>query len=160
MSVRPERPGQIVELQRSTQQGWTLIEPLTLDPASQALASPCFTSYGVVRLRVRWVAQDALNATGTSPVLAFEVSKAPWMLEIDHAIGTRRVSVAVGDDDTFLYDRAASSPRIPASNEKLLLDDPLRHPRIRLQDPDQRRLVGGSSGAVRNLWILGRATPA
>jgi len=162
MSVHPERPGQIVELQRRTQQGWSLIERLTLDPASQALASPCFASddAGVVRLRVRWVAQDALNATGTSPVLAFEVSKAPWMLAIDHAIGTRQVSVAVGEEDTFLYDRAASAPRIPASNEKLLLSMTLYDTlgsdfRIRTSVASS----GGSSGVVRNLWILGRGDP-
>ena len=161
-SVAPERPGQVVELQRRTQQGWTLIEPLTLDTASQALASPCFTSddAGVVRLRVRWVAQDALNATGTSPVLAFEVSKPPWMLEIDHAIGTRRVSVAVGNDDTFLYERAASSPRIPASNEKLLLAMTLYDTLgsdFRIQTSVASS--GGTSGAVRNLWILGQGDP-
>jgi serine-type D-Ala-D-Ala carboxypeptidase/endopeptidase (penicillin-binding protein 4) len=162
MSVRPERPGQIVELQRRTRQGWRLIERLTLDPASQALASPCFTSddVGVVRLRARWVAQDTLNETGSSPVLAFEVSKAPWMLEIDHAIGTRRVSVAVGEDDAFLYDRAASTLRIPASNEKLLLSMTLYDTlgsdfRIRTSVASS----GGSSGAVRNLWILGRGDP-
>ncbi len=162
-SVAPERPGQVVELQRRTQQGWTLIEPLTLDTASQALASSCFTSddAGVVRLRVRWVAQDALNATGTSPVLAFEVSKPPWMLEIDHAIGTRRVSVAVGDDDTFLYERAASSPRIPASNEKLLLAMTL-YDTLGADFSIQTSVAssGASSGAVRNLWILGQGDPA
>jgi D-alanyl-D-alanine carboxypeptidase/D-alanyl-D-alanine-endopeptidase (penicillin-binding protein 4) len=161
-SVAPERPGQVVELQRRTRQGWTLIEPLTLYTASQALASPCFTSddAGVVRLRVRWVAQDALNATGTSPVLAFEVSEPPWMLEIDHAIGTRRVSVAVGDDDTFLYERAASSPRIPASNEKLLLAMTL-YDTLGADFSIQTSVAssGGSSGAVRNLWILGRGDP-
>lgn len=161
-SVAPERPGQVVELQRRTQQGWTLIESLTLDTASQAVASPCFTSddAGVVRLRVRWVAQDALNATGTSPVLAFEVSEPPWMLEIDHAIGTRRVSVAVGEDDTFLYDRAASTPRIPASNEKLLLAMTLYDTLgsdFRIQTSVASS--GGSSGAVRNLWILGQGDP-
>jgi serine-type D-Ala-D-Ala carboxypeptidase/endopeptidase (penicillin-binding protein 4) len=162
MSVLPERPGQIVELQSRTSQGWRPIERLTLDPASHAMATPCFTSdvVGVVRLRVRWPAQDTLNATGTSPVLAFEVSKAPWMLAIDHAIGTRRVSVAVGEDDTFLYDRAASAPRIPASNEKLLLSMTLYDTlgsdfRIRTGVAAS----GGSSGAVRNLWILGQGDP-
>ncbi len=162
MSVLPERPGQIVELQRRTRQGWELIERLTLDAASQAMATPCFTSedVGVVRLRVRWVAQDTLNETGTSPVLAFEAPKARWMLEIDHAIGTRRVSVAVGEDDTFLYDRAASTPRIPASNEKLLLSMTLYDTlgsdfRIRTSVASS----GGSSGAVRNLWILGQGDP-
>lgn len=162
MSVLPERPGQIVELQRRTRQGWELIERLTLDAASQAMATPCFTSedVGVVRLRVRWVAQDMLNETGTSPVLAFEAPKARWMLEIDQAIGTRRVSVAVGEDDTFLYDRAASTPRIPASNEKLLLSMTLYDTlgsdfRIRTSVASS----GGSSGAVRNLWILGQGDP-
>jgi D-alanyl-D-alanine carboxypeptidase/D-alanyl-D-alanine-endopeptidase (penicillin-binding protein 4) len=162
MSVMPERPGQFVQLERRTQQGWTLIERLTLDPASQALASPCFASgeVGVVRLRVRWVAQDTLNETGSSPVLAIELSKARWMLEIDHAIGTRRVSVAVGEDDTLLYDRAASALRIPASNEKLLLSMTLYETlgsdfRIRTSVASS----GGSSGAVRNLWILGRGDP-
>jgi D-alanyl-D-alanine carboxypeptidase/D-alanyl-D-alanine-endopeptidase (penicillin-binding protein 4) len=161
-SVLPERPGQIVELQRRTRQGWELVERLTLDAASQAMATPCFTSedVGVVRLRVRWVAQDTLNETGTSPVLAFEAPKARWMLEIDHAIGTRRVSVAVGEDDTFLYDRAASTPRIPASNEKLLLSMTLYNTlgsdfRIRTSVASS----GGSSGAVRNLWILGQGDP-
>ena len=162
MSVLPERPGQFVELQRRTQQGWSLIERLTLDPASQALASPCFTSqgFGVVRLRARWVAQDTLNETGSSPVLAFEVSKAPWMLEIDHAIGTRRVSVAVGEDDEFLYERAASRPRIPASNEKLLLSMTLYDTLVsdfRIQTSVASS--GGSSGVVRNLWILGQGDP-
>jgi D-alanyl-D-alanine carboxypeptidase/D-alanyl-D-alanine-endopeptidase (penicillin-binding protein 4) len=162
MSVLPERPGQFVELQRRTRQGWRLIERLTLDPASQALASPCFTShgFGVVRLRARWVAQDTLNETGSSPVLAFEVSKAPWMLEIDHAIGTRRVSVAVGEDDEFLYERAASTPRIPASNEKLLLSMTLYDALgsdFRIQTSVASS--GGSSGAVRNLWILGQGDP-
>jgi D-alanyl-D-alanine carboxypeptidase/D-alanyl-D-alanine-endopeptidase (penicillin-binding protein 4) len=161
-SVQPERPGQIVELQRRTGQGWRLLERLTLDAESKALASLCFTSedVGVVRLRVRWVAQDTLNATGTSPVLAFEVSKARWMLEIDHAIGTRRVSVAVGEDDTFLYDRAGSTPRIPASNEKLLLSMTLYDTLgsdFRIQTSVASS--GGSSGAVRNLWILGRGDP-
>ena len=162
MSVQPERPGQIVELQRRTRQGWGLIERLTLDPASHALASPCFTSHdvGVVRLRVRWVAQDTLNETGNSPVLGFEVPKARWMLEIDHAIGGRRVSVAVGEDDALLYDRAASTPRIPASNEKLLLSMTLYDTlgsdfRIRTSVAAS----GGSSGAVRNLWILGQGDP-
>ena len=162
VSVLPERPGQFVELQRRTRQGWSLIERLTLDPASQALASPCFTSqgFGVVRLRARWVAQDTLNETGSSPVLAFEVSKAPWMLEIDHAIGTRRVSVALGEDDEFLYERAASTPRIPASNEKLLLSMTLYDALgsdFRIQTSVASS--GGSSGAVRNLWILGQGDP-
>ena len=162
MSVTPERPGQIVELQRRTRDGWKVIERLTLDPASHALASPCFTSHdvGIVRLRVRWVAQDTLNETSTSPVLAFEVSKAPWMLQIDRAIGSRRVSVAVGENDAFLYDRAASTPRIPASNEKLLLSMTLYDTfGADFRITTSVAASGGTSGSVRNLWILGQGDP-
>ncbi len=162
-SVEPARPGQVVELQRRTKHGWRVMERLTLDPASRALASPCFSFHdvGVVRLRVRWIAQDILNETSASPVLAFEVTEAPWMLAIDDAIGTRSVSVAVGDDDALLYERAAATPRIPASNEKLLLS-------MTLYDtfgPDFRIRTSvaasdtTSSGAVRDLWILGRGDP-
>jgi D-alanyl-D-alanine carboxypeptidase/D-alanyl-D-alanine-endopeptidase (penicillin-binding protein 4) len=161
-SVRPERPGQFVELQGRTRQGWRLIERLTLDPASQALASPCFTSRdaGAVRLRVRWVAQDTLNETGSSPVLAFEVSKAPWMHQIDRAIGSRRVSVAVGEDRALLYDRAASRPRTPASNEKLLLSMTLYDTfGADFRITTSVAASGGTSGAVRNLWILGQGDP-
>ncbi|HET9249252.1 MAG TPA: D-alanyl-D-alanine carboxypeptidase [Actinomycetota bacterium] len=163
MSVTPERPGQSVELQRRTRHGWRLVERLTLDPASQALASPCFThrDVGVVRLRVRWVAQDPLNETGTSPVLAFEVTEAPWMLELEEAIGSRRVSVAVGEDDAFLYERAATTPRIPASNEKLLLSMTMYDTfgadfRIRTSVAAPE---ADASGTVRNLWILGEGDP-
>ena len=162
MSVTPERPGQIVELQRRTRDGWKVIERLTLDPASHALASPCFTSHdvGIVRLRVRWVAQDTLNETSKSPVLAFEVSKAPWMLQIDRAIGSRRVSVAVGENDAFLYDRAASTPRIPASNEKLLLSMTLYDTfGADFRITTSVAASGGTSGSVRNLWILGQGDP-
>ena len=163
MSVEPARPGQVVELQRRTQQGWRVSERLTLDPASQAQASPCFSfpDVGVVRLRARWVAQDLLNETSASPVLAFDVTEAPWMTAIDEAIGTRQVSVAVGEDDAFLYERSASTPRIPASNEKLLLSMTLYDtfgPHFRLRTSVAASGVA-ASGAVRNLWILGRGDP-
>jgi D-alanyl-D-alanine carboxypeptidase/D-alanyl-D-alanine-endopeptidase (penicillin-binding protein 4) len=66
----------------------------------------------------------------------------------------------VGEDDAFLYDRAASTLRIPASNEKLLLSMTLYDTlgsdfRIRTSVASS----GGSSGAVRNLWILGQGDP-
>jgi D-alanyl-D-alanine carboxypeptidase/D-alanyl-D-alanine-endopeptidase (penicillin-binding protein 4) len=162
-SVQPARPGQVVELQRRSADGWKVLEELVLDPASQALAAPCFTSddVGVVRLRVRWAAQDTLNETSSSPVLGFEVTQALWMEAIDDAIGSRRVSVAVGDDEAFLYRKAASAPRIPASNEKLLLSMTMYDtfgPGFRI-----RTSVAASgieaSGAVQSLWILGRGDP-
>jgi serine-type D-Ala-D-Ala carboxypeptidase/endopeptidase (penicillin-binding protein 4) len=162
MSVTPERPGQIVELQRRAGHGWRVIERLTLDPASQALSSPCLTSQdiGVVRLRVRWVAQDTLNETSTSPILAIDVSQARWMHEIDEAIGSRQVSVAVGEDDAFLYHRAAARRRTPASNEKLLLSMTLYDTfGADFRITTSVAASGGTSGAVRNLWILGQGDP-
>jgi serine-type D-Ala-D-Ala carboxypeptidase/endopeptidase (penicillin-binding protein 4) len=162
-SVHPARPGQVVEVQRRSKDGWRVLEELVLDPDSRALASPCFTfdDVGVVRLRVRWAAQDALNETSSSPTLGLEVTQAPWMDAIDDAIGTRRVSVAVGEDDTFLYQKAVSTPRIPASNEKLLLSMTMYDtfgPGFRIRTSVAASGVE-ASGAVQNLWILGRGDP-
>lgn len=162
-SLEPARPGQLVDLQRRRKDGWRLVQRLELDAASQALAEPCFTfdDVGVVRLRVRWVAQDPLNETSASPVLGFEVTESPWMAAIEEAIGTRRVSVAVGEDDALLFHRAATTPRIPASNEKLLLAMTMYD--TFGGDFRVRTSVAASgakaSGAVRNLWILGRGDP-
>lgn len=162
-SVDPVRPGQVVEVQRRSKDGWRVLEELVLDPASQALAAPCFTfdDVGVVRLRVRWAAQDTLNETSSSPTLGLEVTQAPWMDAIDDAIGTRRVSVAVGEDDAFLYQKAVTTPRIPASNEKLLLSMTMYDafgPGFRIRTSVAASGVE-ASGAVQNLWILGRGDP-
>ena len=106
------------------------------------------------------MAQDTLNETSKSPVLAFEVSKARGCTQIDRAIGSRRVSVAVGEDDAFLYDRAASRPRTPASNEKLLLSMTLYDTfGADFRITTSVAASGGTSGAVRNLWILGQGDP-
>jgi D-alanyl-D-alanine carboxypeptidase len=162
-SLRPSRPGQIVELQQRTSEGWIAIHRLTLDGDSQTDVEPCFDldDVGVVRLRVRWVAQDALNETSASPVLAFEVTNPDWMDEIDEAIAGRAVSVAVGEEDAYLYRRGANVPRIPASNEKLLLS-------MAMLDtfPGGFRIPTlaaapeiSEGGVVENLWILGRGDP-
>ena len=80
--------------------------------------------------------------------------------QIDRAIGSRRVSVAVGEDDAFLYDRAASTPRTPASNEKLLLSMTLYDTfGADFRITTSVAASGGTSGAVRNLWILGQGDP-
>jgi D-alanyl-D-alanine carboxypeptidase/D-alanyl-D-alanine-endopeptidase (penicillin-binding protein 4) len=160
-SVLPARPGQVVELQRWSD-GWKVLEELVLDAASQALAAPCFVDdVGVVRLRVRWAAQDTLNETSSSPVLGFEVTRAPWMAAIDDAIGSRRISVTVGDDGAILYHEAATTPRIPASNEKLLLSMTMYDtfgPGFRIRTSVAASGVE-ASGAAQNLWILGRGDP-
>lgn len=162
-SVEPPKPGQVVELERRTRDGWVQTHRLTLNASSRAAARPCveFEDVGVVRLRVRWVAQDLLNETSSSPLLGFEVTQAPWMDAIDEAIGKRRVSVAVGEEDVYLYRHADAKPRIPASNEKLLLSMPL----YETFGPDFRMRTtvgatgGKTDGTVEDLWILGQGDP-
>jgi serine-type D-Ala-D-Ala carboxypeptidase/endopeptidase (penicillin-binding protein 4) len=175
VAVSPERPGQFVQLQRKRRDGWRFVERLTLDPASEARASPCFPSDDgrVVRLRVRWVAQDELNETSSSRVLGFEAATAAprtarttapaparWRDAIGNAIGDRAVSVAIGRNDEILYHHEALIPRRPASNEKLLLAMTMYETfgadfRIRTSVS----ATAGETGTVHNLWILGRGDP-
>jgi serine-type D-Ala-D-Ala carboxypeptidase/endopeptidase (penicillin-binding protein 4) len=163
VKVWPAKPGQSVDLQQRRSGAWTTLQTLVLDDASAAHASPCFAweDVGVVRLRVRWGRQDTLNAAGTGITLAFELRPAPWMEAIDSAIGGHRVSVAVGDDGVPLFDRAGATPRIPASNEKLLLSMAL----LDRLGPDRRIATIAAASGVRggvvrgDLWILGRGDP-
>jgi D-alanyl-D-alanine carboxypeptidase/D-alanyl-D-alanine-endopeptidase (penicillin-binding protein 4) len=161
--VSPPKPGQSVRLQRKASGSWRTVQTLTLDGTSSARAEPCFAwaDLGVVRLRVRWPAQDALNATGTGITLAFAIGKSPWMRAIDDAIGRRGFSVAVADGADTLYARAAGAARTPASNEKLLLSMAL----LERFGPDHRIATSAAASKVRggvvrgDLWILGRGDP-
>jgi D-alanyl-D-alanine carboxypeptidase len=162
-SVEPARPGQTVELQRRSGGAWVLVQRLTLDDASEAVAAPCFSfdDLGVIRLRVRWVAQDPLNVTSASPVLAFELRETRWMHQIERAIGDRSVSVAVGEGGSFLYRYADRAPRVPASNVKLLLSMALYDtfgPDLRLRTIAAAPAVP-PNGVIDDLWILGRGDP-
>jgi D-alanyl-D-alanine carboxypeptidase/D-alanyl-D-alanine-endopeptidase (penicillin-binding protein 4) len=162
-SVRPARPGQLVDLQRRLEGAWATIEHLTLDALSNAAAAPCFgfQDVGRVRLRVRWVAQDHLNETDASPALAFRIDPAPWMEAIKDAIGTRSISMAVGEEDAYLYLQDAGEQRIPASNTKLLLSMAM----LDTFGPDLRIRTGAAvtsiddAGVVEDLWIVGRGDP-
>jgi len=161
--VSPEKPGQTVELLRRTDGEWSVVDTLTLDALSTARTQPCvhWDDIGVVRFGVRWPAQDALNETSTSPTLAFEVTKADWMVRIEDVIGRRAVSVSVAEEDAFLYRRADVTPRTPASNEKLLL----AMASFDTFGPDHRFVtragaVAFKAGIVRgDLWVLGRGDP-
>jgi D-alanyl-D-alanine carboxypeptidase/D-alanyl-D-alanine-endopeptidase (penicillin-binding protein 4) len=161
--VSPDKAGQTVDVLRRNGGAWTPVETLTLDGFSRARSQPCvhWDDIGVVRFRVRWPAQDTLNETSTSPTLAFEVTKAEWMLRIDDAIGRRSISVSVAEEDTFLYRRADGAPRTPASNEKLLL----AMASLETFGPDHRIITRAAAeafeaGVVRgDLWILGRGDP-
>jgi D-alanyl-D-alanine carboxypeptidase/D-alanyl-D-alanine-endopeptidase (penicillin-binding protein 4) len=161
--VLPPRAGQVVELQRRLAGSWTTIEELVLGDTSGTSAEPCFgfDDIGVVRLRVRWVAQDPLNETGSSPTLGFQIVEAPWMAAIDEAIGRRSVSVAVGEEDEFLYRHDDATARIPASNTKLLLAMALLDafaPSFRMRT--SAAVTGiDENGVVEDVWILGRGDP-
>jgi serine-type D-Ala-D-Ala carboxypeptidase/endopeptidase (penicillin-binding protein 4) len=163
VQVSPAKPEQTVELQRRSAGAWTTVETLTLDAASAAHASPCFgwKDIGIVRLRVVWTPQDALNARGAGISLAFRIGESAWMQAIDGAIGGRSVSVDVANAGQTLYAHAPNTMRRPASNEKLLLSmalldrfgADLRIPTIAAASNVQAGVVRG------NLWILGRGDP-
>lgn len=163
VTVRPNKAGQNVVIEGRTASGWQAVDTLTLDGSSFAETNPCFgwEDLGVVRLRARWPQQDDLNAPGTGIVLAFQISKAPWMEKIDQLVAGRAVSVSVGDDGSFLYQRADTSPRIPASNEKLLLSMAL------LDTLGQGHVIATRAAAASveegvvlgDLWVLGRGDP-
>ena len=163
-AVTPARPGQTVELQQRAGEGWSTLQTLTLDGNSQAVARPCFgwQDVGVVRLRVRWPAQDEVNETGTGPTLPFQIELAAWMRRIEELVAGRAMSVSVGEESTFLYGHAPEAARTPASNEKLLLSMAL----LDAFGPDERIRTWAASaqGAVEgrlegDLWILGRGDP-
>jgi hypothetical protein len=161
--VSPPKPAQSVELQRRSGGAWTTLDTLTLDAASSAHASPCFgwSDVGVVRLRVVWTPQDALNARGTGITLAFQIAKAPWMRAIDDAIGGRSVSVDIADAGETVYAHAPNTMRRPASNEKLLLSMALLDRfGADLRIPTIAAAAHVHAGVVRgDLWILGRGDP-
>ncbi len=164
VTVSPPRPGQDVAVERRTPQGWTTIDTLALDDASAASAKPCFgwDDIGLVRLRARWIAQDVLNETNVGPSLPFQITKATWMQQIDALSAGRSISIAVGDEGTFLYERADGAARIPASNEKLLLSMALLDTFGGGYRIDTRAAAQSidANGVVRgDLWILGGGDP-
>ena len=163
VTVRPDKAGQNVVIERRTASGWQTVDTLTLDGSSFAQTSPCFgwEDVGVVRLRARWPQQDDLNAPGTGIVLAFQISEAPWMKKIGELVAGHAVSVSVGDDGSFLYQRADTSLRIPASNEKLLLSMAL----LDTLGPGHVIATRAAAASVEegvvqgDLWVLGRGDP-
>ncbi|HEU4353989.1 MAG TPA: D-alanyl-D-alanine carboxypeptidase [Actinomycetota bacterium] len=163
-SVMPPKPGQTVQLERRRGDTWEVLETLTLDDGSRVSASPCFAweDVGVVRLRVRWPAQDQVNATGTGSTLGLRIELARWMQRIADLIGRRAMSVSVGEAGSFLYERAPDVRRTPASNTKLLLSMALLD-RLGEDDVVRTRLASASEirhGVLRgDLWIVGRGDP-
>jgi D-alanyl-D-alanine carboxypeptidase len=163
VTISPDKSGQNVLLQRLVGTTWQTIQSLTLDASSSATAKPCFgwDDIGVVHLRLRWPKQDPSNAPSTSIDLAFRISKSWWMQRIDQLVAGHATSVSVGLAGSFLYERADTAPRIPASNEKLLLSMAL----FDAFDPQSRIVTHAATGSLQNgvvqgnLWILGRGDP-
>lgn len=163
VEVDPPKPSQTVELQHRSGGSWATIQELTLGADSSASARPCFgwEDVGVVRLRARWPAQDALNAPGTGAPLAFEIGLAGWMERIASLVGSRNVSLSVAEAGQLLFGIAPAAPRTPASNEKLLLAMALLDtlgPRFRIPTV---AAIDGTLGPVveGDLWVLGRGDP-
>jgi serine-type D-Ala-D-Ala carboxypeptidase/endopeptidase (penicillin-binding protein 4) len=99
-----------------------------------------------------------LLLTASPPALA----RAAWKQKIDAAIGGHSVSVAVRAHGRRLYSHAATDPRVPASNEKLLLSMALLHELgpdfrfptfVRSRKPKASIIYG-------NLWLFGRGDPS
>ncbi len=163
-TVMPSKPGQSVELQRRAGGGWTTLETLTLDADSHTIARPCFgwEDVGIVRLRVRWPAQDPVNEAASGPTLPFRIELASWMRRIEDLVAGRSMSISVGEADTFLYGHAPAAPRTPASNEKLLLSMALLDtfgPDLRIRTFAASRAPAQDGVIEGNLWILGRGDP-
>jgi D-alanyl-D-alanine carboxypeptidase/D-alanyl-D-alanine-endopeptidase (penicillin-binding protein 4) len=161
--VTPPKPGQDVEIQRRVDGRWRTVETVPLNGESQARAHPCLAweEIGIARFRVRWAAQDRLNETATSHILALEVTRAAWMERIDDAVDGRAISVSVAEEGAFLYRRADGVRRIPASNTKLLL----AMAALDTFGPDHRIATRAAARTVEggvvagDLWLLGRGDP-
>lgn len=163
VSVLPSKAGQSIRIQRQAGERWHTIQTPVLDPSSQAAAELCFGwgSLGTVPLRATWPKQDDLNVGGSSEVFGLEVLRAGWMIRIDRLTEGRSIGIAVEEEGAFLYRRASTVPRIPASNQKLLLSMALLDrfgPDFRLRTVAAAPAV--ESGIVRgDLWIQGTGDP-
>ncbi len=85
-----------------------------------------------------------------------------WRSRIDGLIGGRAMSVAIGNDGTYWYRHLATVPRIPASNEKLLLSMALldRFPAGRRIATRAMAVTTPVDGVVAgDLWIVGNGDP-
>jgi D-alanyl-D-alanine carboxypeptidase/D-alanyl-D-alanine-endopeptidase (penicillin-binding protein 4) len=86
---------------------------------------------------------------------------AEWKRRIDQLIGQRSVGMAVGIGGRIVYAHSARRPRVPASNEKLLLSMALFDylgPAFRI--PTSVAANRGSGVVVEgDLWLLGHGDP-
>lgn len=161
--AEPVKPGHLVRIDRDGTTGQQPIAQPTLDATSRATVPVCpgWEDLGTLDLRASWTPQDALNGAGETSVRV-KVIRAGWMRRIDGLVGDRPISVSVREAGRFLYRHDDTTPRIPASNEKLLLSMVL----LDLLGPDHRIETAAAAlgvdqgGVVRgDLWILGGGDP-
>jgi D-alanyl-D-alanine carboxypeptidase/D-alanyl-D-alanine-endopeptidase (penicillin-binding protein 4) len=112
-------------------------------------------------------ASAAIRAADRPPTRPAPTAEGPrlapdWRTRIDGLIGGRAVSVAIGNDGTFWYRHLATVPRIPASNEKLLLSMALldRFPTGRRIATRAMALEPPVDGVLAgDLWLEGNGDP-
>jgi D-alanyl-D-alanine carboxypeptidase/D-alanyl-D-alanine-endopeptidase (penicillin-binding protein 4) len=118
-----------------------------------------------MRRTFRTVVAAALGAALLLPGLSLGAPSAAaalpaWASSIEKLIGTKSMSVAVGDGGTFLYRHDPATARPPASVQKLLMAMPLLAalgPSATIPTDAAGNLR--SDGSVGNLWVIGGGDP-
>jgi len=162
VGVTPDKAGQTVTIQHQAGGSWTRVTSGVLGSGSTVTVPVClgWGFLGNVPLRASWPS-DGQNAAAVSPARTLTVQRALWMKAIDAAAAGRSMSVTVADGGLFVYRRADTTPRAPASNEKLLMSMTV----LNAVGPDRQILTRAAAanvadGVVKgNLWILGGGDP-
>jgi D-alanyl-D-alanine carboxypeptidase len=103
-----------------------------------------------------------MSSASARPVRPALGAAPAWQAQIDSLVKGKSVSVAIGLGGKWIYRRLETTPRTPASNEKLLLTMAL----LDKLDPATAIPTGADAlalpvdGIIRgDLWILGRGDP-
>jgi D-alanyl-D-alanine carboxypeptidase len=132
----------------------------TPDPVPSATPAPSATA---VPSATPAPLPSATPAASTTPAASLALAAPRWERRIGTLVGNRKMSVAIGYHGRFWYRHLATVPRIPASNEKLLLSMAL-FDRLGTSTtiptfakatsaPDEDGVIDGT------LWMLGRGDP-
>ncbi|MFM7717923.1 MAG: D-alanyl-D-alanine carboxypeptidase, partial [Actinomycetota bacterium] len=97
-------------------------------------------------------------AAGPSPRATAVVG---WQARIEGLIGSRTMSVSVGERGRFLYRHLGTAWRVPASVQKLCMAMALLDrvgPQARIET-DAAAVVGSDGVVAGDLWIVGHGDP-